>query len=113
MKKAERELIVRTLVRARTLIRKGWLQGSYAGRTPRSRSYGMDVTDKRAKCFCLSGALMRAQTNMSVVLDVRIEIGRDHVMQRYAGIVTFNDDEKTRKCDVIALLTRTIERLQK
>lgn len=48
--------------RAAELIRKGWCKDWYAGRNKKTKC---PWTDPEAKCFCASGAIMRASWELS------------------------------------------------
>lgn len=89
------------------LIDKGWTQGSFAKDTN-----GMPVHHYRdtAVCFCLAGAVRRANDGVSGNFTEVADILADLIPDVYEGeVACFNDDESTTKDDVLAVLDKAIE----
>lgn len=104
------EIILRL---AREVISQGWTQHVYA----RSNGDPCDVDSPDAKSFCLVGAIgravgMPANWNQGTpIYEQWIAISetlRSHMPSQYFSITNFNDDPKTLKEDVLALIDRAI-----
>jgi len=88
-----------------SLIQKGWCKEAYA-----LNAQGMEVSfeDPNATCFCLSGALWRAETDLkafgpaSILVRDTVEIVARGVCGY--GITMFNDTKEVSKEDVLRVL---------
>jgi len=106
-----RDMKRRILVRMRTRIRRGWVQGAY---------YGMTESGKPG--VCLLGAMRQSLLELYPEiatqhgfrydeLSKRISLDRAVRRRGYKEVYTFNDDPKTRKADVLRLLDKKIGEL--
>ncbi len=95
--------------------RKAWTQNAAA----RGKS-GKHVNPcgRAAVCWCLEGALEAAvgaswQYCENNGLDEAQDLLRGQLPKRADGLISFNDDSRTKHLDVLGLLDRTIARLEK
>ena len=106
-----RDLMIRILEEARTLIAKGWAIGYFATNAEGCKEHYFSET---ATHFCVLGSIMRARTNLKVheSPDVRAEMLKtikDHE-PNFNLLEDFND--YTSQEQVLAMMDTTIKRLK-
>lgn len=97
------------LKRALVYIRKGWVKNTWA-----KDSYDIDVdpTDNHAVCWCATGALIRAASELGAKSEelcfdaLRAAIPKKDIGLSIAG---FNDAKSTNQNDIIKLFERAIK----
>lgn len=114
------------LARAKIADPTRWLQKRGYGKFHNNECVNSSIDD--AECFCLGGAIFRAQRELLGRFEVRAtESSRYNLLEKnmmpflkvdhwpgkpgvvsFNGIVNFNDDAETRHEDVLALLDKVI-----
>lgn len=102
-------IVKRILRNAEKLIEKGWTNKGYSATTARGTpTYN---ADKDAKKFCAIGAICRAAQRSMDERNVAISYLYRSLPKGHFEIVTFNDQQKTRR-PVIQLFERAIEAVE-
>lgn len=103
------------LERTRELIAdpKHWIKGALAKQTRRARTT-VEPSDPSATCFCLVGAVVRAESELgftgSEVLSAIEQCVRLLTQSSFLFAAWFNDDRYTHHADVMAVLDCAIEK---
>lgn len=108
------EEILRIIDGARPLIEAGWTQGAYARDAVGDIAY---FSGREATCYCIVGALLRAQAAPMGKGDVSVVVDQIHLRgfprwTRPSAIHVWNDAPTRTKEDVLAVLDRTAEALR-
>lgn len=109
-----KEEILRIVEGARPLIEAGWTQGAYARDAEGDIAY---FSGREATCFCIVGALLRAQNAPLGKGDVSEVVNQIHLrgFSRWtapSAIHIWNDVPQRTKEDVLAVLDRTAASLR-
>ena len=108
------EEILRIIDGARPLIEAGWTQGAYARDVAGDSAY---FRGKDAACFCVVGALLRAQNSPGGTGDVAAVVDQIHLRGFPRGMApsaidVWNDAPQRTKEDVLAALDQTAAALR-
>lgn len=101
--------VVDLLKRTRALLRKGWTQGTYA-RSKGGRKVSHD--SKSAVSFDLYGAVNRAAAEIAGNLFSPVVRLLKRCLPAWETIDTFNDAPGRKKSEVIAVVSRAIEKAE-
>ena len=106
-----RDLTIRILEEARTLIAKGWAIGFFATNAEGCKEH---YFSEAATHFCLLGSIMRAKMNLGVdeppgIRAAMLETIKDHE-PNFKLLEHFND--YTSQVDVLDMMDETISRLR-
>lgn len=111
--KSPKSQVVAVLEKARVLIKKGWTQGRYAA--DKNNQTTPFYTNEASK-FCVLGALSRAGMEIYITPydEKAVEnIIRNCLPSNSVGLASYNDEPKRKKSEMVALLTKAIEKVKK
>lgn len=107
-----KDKVLKVLVNTRCLIMVGWTQGSSARDSLGRR---VDVLSKDARCYCLTGAVIRSCYSGDIPPDSRLEVVTLQYLieaipfSHSRDIITWNDIPWRTKEQVIQVIDRAIE----
>jgi len=103
---------VDVLKRAEAILRRGWAKGYYA---KTARGAMVEVHDKRATRYCLTGARFKAESELEADRQTCIRAGaflHECIPHGYQSVEEFNDSISTNKAKVLSLVDCAIKKAQ-
>jgi hypothetical protein len=99
--------VLRTLIRIRRLIRKGWTQKRYARN---AEGTGVNRFSGEAVRYCLDGARFKALSELNCNNPTAVRVAIRNCIPGNQNAIRFNDSPTTKKSDVLRVLDCAIER---
>jgi hypothetical protein len=99
---------IKVLKKVLNLLENGWCQDSWARDNDGNTC---SVDSKYAKCYCLVGAVCKVTKSPSLRITVRHQLD-SNIPINYGGLLSWNDNKRRTKQQVINLVKKTIKGLE-